>query len=96
MWRRSGTLQVVVDQVAPARAREQASRALSLLPSSSRLQGLVAVVTVLGLFAALFALCRGVDQRADRGRPMYRDVLAMAWVQHILLKDGEGIVPADL
>jgi len=86
----------VVDQVAPAQSREQGSRAISLLPSSPRLQGLVAVVAVLGLFAALFALCRVVDHRADRGRPMYRDVLTMAWVQYDRLREGGQVAPADL
>ena len=56
----------------------------------------MAVVAVLGLYTALFALCRVADQRADRGRPMYRDVLTMAWVQYDHLREGGQVVPADL
>ena len=56
----------------------------------------MAVVVVLGLFAALFALCRVVDHRADRARPMYRDVLTMAWIQYDHLRAGGQVLPADL
>lgn len=57
---------------------------------------MVAAVAVLACFAALFALCRATDQRADRGRPMYRDVLTLAWTQYDRLRAGGQVLPSDL
>ena len=86
-------LQPVTDHVAPAQARARGPRAIFVLQSSPGLQRVVAAVAVVAFFAALFALCRATDQRADRGRPMYRDVLTLAWAQYDRPREGGQVLP---
>ena len=92
----SGTLRPVTDHVAPVPARGAGGVAAFVVPGSPRLQQLAAVVAALVFFTALFVLCRAMDQREDRGRPMYRDVLTMAWIQYDRLREGGQVLPADL
>ncbi len=57
---------------------------------------LVAFAAGLVCLAALFPLARVLDQRQDRQRPLYRDVLTMAWLQYDHLQKHDGPIPAEL
>ena len=60
-------------------------------------KGLVlAIAGALVAMAALFPLARLLDDQTDRQRPMYRDVLTMAWLQYDHLRQGGGVEPVQL
>ena len=59
-------------------------------------RALLAGAAALALLAALFPLAWVLDQREDRQRPMYRDVLTMAWLQYDHLRRGGEVVPVEL
>lgn len=56
----------------------------------------IAIAGALVALAALFPLTRLIDDRADRQRPMYRDVLTMAWLQYDHLRNGGRVEPVQL
>lgn len=56
----------------------------------------IAIAVALVAMAALFPLARLLDDRADRQRPMYRDVLTMAWLQYDHLRQGGTVEPVEL
>jgi len=71
----------------PAYAQDQVNRDRQLW---------VAVVAAVVCLTALFAVARMADLHADRARPMYRDVLSLAWLEYGVLHDGGRPDPVRL